>query len=201
MTTFVDFVLAHGTPRVTVVKNAKARYQEVYARDNDFYGPLRSFIVAAAQQNLNSMDTVASIPSARGNRNAHKLKAYEACIAGYKKWHRRKAIVWCEKLGSKSPIWTRGRLVIRVEPELRVSINQTPHMIKLYCEEDRPSKQRLATMFHLLKQSDRTKQLQVSVGILDIRRGRLHRPIREVPGLEELLTGEVAAFQKMWDNV
>ena len=201
MTTFVDFVVANGTSRVTVVRTAKARYQDAYDLDHDFYNSLRKSIIAAAEQNLNRRATLASIRSALGNRHVRKLKVYEACIAGYKKWQGRKTIVWRHELGSKSPGWTRGRLVIRVNPELRVSINERPHIIKLYFEEDQPSKQRLATMFHLMKQSDRAEQPQVTFGILDMRRGRFYRPTREVPGLEQLMASEVAAFETMWDNV
>ncbi len=201
MTTFVDFVVANGTSRVTVVKTAKARYQDVYDLNHDFYNSLRKSIVAAAQKNLNSRATLDAIRSALGNRHVRKSKVYEACIAGYKKWQGRKTIVWRHELGSKSPGWTRGRLVIRVKPELRVSINDRPHIIKLYFDEDQPSKQRLATMLHLLKQSDHAEQPQVIFGILDMRRGRYYRPTREVPDLEQLLVSEVAAFETMWDNV
>ena len=201
MTTFVDFVVANGTPKLTAVKNAKTQYQVAYDPAKDFYKPLRESIIVAAQQNLTSNESLASVRSVLGNLNARKLETYNACIAGYKTWRGRKNIVWRKTFSSGSSEWTQGRLVIRVTPELGVSVNGKPHIIKLYFKEDKPSKQLLETMFFLLKQYDRRKNNTVTVGILDIRRGRLYSSTRDFPDIEQLLAGEAAAFQTMWDRV
>lgn len=201
MTTFVDFVVASGIPRVTVVKNAKARYQDVYDPAKDFYKLLRESIVDAAEQNLNGKKTFDLVRSVLGKIKAPKLRAYEECIAGYKKWRGQKHLVWRKALGSDSPEWTQDRLVIRVNPELRVLINDNPHIIKLYFKEEKPTKQQLETMFQLLKQCHHRKRTPVTVGILDMRRGRLYSPTHAVPLVKQLLTGEAAAFQTIWDQI
>lgn len=201
MTTFVDFVLASGTSRVTVVKRAKAQYQVAYDPAKDFYKLLRESIINAAVQNLDGKETFDSVRSVLRKIKAPKLRAYEECIDGYKKWRGQKKIIWRKAVGSESPEWTQGRLVIRVNPELCVFIKGKRYIVKLYFKEEKPSKPQLETMFHLLKQYERRKRIPIIVGILDVRRGRLHSQTREVPGIEPLLTGEAAAFQTIWDQI
>jgi hypothetical protein len=47
LTTFVDFVAATGTTRITRVRSAKTYYEQGYAPERDFYKPLRDRIEAA----------------------------------------------------------------------------------------------------------------------------------------------------------
>ena len=41
-------------------------------------------------------------------------------------------------------------MAVRVNPELGISINGHPYSIKLFFKSEKPSKDRLETMFHLL---------------------------------------------------
>ena len=201
MTTFVDFVIASGTSRLTVVKNAKAQYEREYNPATDFYKSLRESIIDAAQQNLNGKETLDLIRLALANLSSSKSKAYQECGEGYEKWRGRKNIVWDNAYRSESSEWTQGRLAIRINPELGLLIKGRPHIIKLYFKAGNPSKQRLEAMFHLLKRYVYRKRTSVTVGILDMRRGQLYTPTRTVSGMEQLLAGEAAAFQTMWDGV
>ena len=201
MTPFVDFVVASGTRKLTAVKKAKAQYQAAYDPATDFHKPLRECIIDAAQQNLNGKDTLDSVRSILVNLRASKSASYQECGVGYKKWRGRKNVVWDEAFTSEWSEWTQGRLAIRVNPELGLLINDIPYIIKLYFKSPELSQFRLETTYHLLKQYDRTEHNQVNVGILDIRRGYLYHPKRDIPDIEQLLAGEAAAFQTIWDRV
>lgn len=198
MTTFVDFALANGLRRLTVVRDAKARYERGYHPAEDFYKPLRDGIVDAACQNLDSQKTLASIHSTLGNVDARRSKPYQECIAGYKKWRGRKQLLWDEALTSERSEWKQGRLVVRINPELGVLIDGSLHIIKLYFKSAKPSQLRLQAMLYLLQQYACKEHGHVNVGILDVRRGRLYTPTRDVPDIKTFLAAEAAAFQTMW---
>ena len=198
MPAFLDFVVASGIPKLAEVMKAKVQYQTGYDPATDFYTPLREWIIAVTHQNLTGEKTLDSMRSTFGHLNTRKAHAYQECIAGFTKWRRGKNLVWNAALRSE---WTRGRVAIRIHPELGVSIRGEPHIITLYFRKAKPSKKRLQVLVHLLNQLDSRAQTPVTVGILDMRRGVLHSPTRDVSDMEQLLAGEAAAFQTMWDLV
>ena len=199
MNTFVDFVVTHGTPKLAEVMKAKVRYQTGYDPATDFYTPLREWIFTMTHLNMTGTETLDSMRATFVHLNTHKARAYQECIAGFTQWRRGKNIVWKKALRSEG---TQGHLAIDITPELGVSIQGKPHIIKLYFKKETPTKQRLQVMDHLLNQLNGPAQTPVTVGILDMRRGRLHSPTRDVSDMEQLLlAGEAAAFQTMWDRV
>ena len=198
LTTFVDFVIASGTPKLAAVMKAKIRYQTGYAPATDFYTPLREWMIAVTQQNLTGPETLDCMRSTFVNLNTRNSHAYQECIAGFTQWWRGNNIVWNKALQSE---WTQGRVAILITPELGVSIRGEPHLITLYFKKVKPSQLRLQAMMHLLQQLAGRAQTPVTVGILDMRRGRLHSPTRDDSDMEQLLAAEAAAFQTMWDRV
>ena len=202
MTTFVDFVAARsGTPKLTAVKQAKAQYQAQYDPATDFYKPLRECIVDAAQRNLSGTESLNKIHSVLVNLNTRKLDSYQECGEGYKRWRGRKNIIWDNNFRSEGSEWTQDRLTIRINPELGLLINGKRHIVKLYFKSTELSQFRLETTYYLLKQYHHKMHDELNVGVLDLRRGQLRGPNREIAGIEYLLAGEAAAFQTMWDLV
>ena len=132
ITTFVNFVLANGPRRLTEVKRAKALYEAEYSPAKDFYKSLREIIIAAAQQDLSARNTCDLIHSILGGVDARKLGHYQECIAGYKRWLGRKRIVWNKAFVSEGSKWAWDQLIVRVNPELGVSVNGKPHILKLH---------------------------------------------------------------------
>ena len=195
MTTFIDFVLKSGTPRLTVLRKAKAEYAQQYSPAKDFYKLLRESIVEVHQNKM----SIIGLDTLLGNLNdQRKVRPYRECIAGHKKWYGRSEFEWGKPFNAQ---WIRGRLVVRVNPELGVSIDGITHFVKLYFKPDKLTKPRVETMFCLLSQSLPNEFRQAKVGILDVRRGLLHSPNRNIPDIETLLRGEAAAFETMWEQV
>ena len=195
MTTFVDFVLKSGIPQLTFARKAKQEYQNGYHPTRDHYKQLREYIVTL-HENHEGKDGFDKFLS--GLTNQQKVSSYPVCIEGYKRWWGRKNIEWT---GPTTVEWTYDRLIVRVNPELGVLIDGQPHIIKLYFKSDKPSKSRLETMFHLLQHATDREPGGTKLGILDVRRGHLYSASREVLGIEQLLAGQAAAFQTMWDQV
>ena len=195
MTTFVDFVLASGTQRLTVVKKAKGEYEHDYSPARDFYKALRESIIDLHQQGK----PVAGLGSVLNTlKDKRKIDSYAACISSYKGWCGRKRMDWLEGIKAH---WAHGDLIVRVNPELCLRVNDVPYAIKLYFKSDKPSKSRLETMFHLLQISVPNKHQERTQGILDVRRGNLFSPNKEIRGIQTLLEGEASAFQTMWTQL
>jgi hypothetical protein len=170
MTTFVDFVLASGTKRLTCVRKAKKDYRQDYDPARDFYRLLRDTIITMHEESKPKeiLDDLLRTPN-----DPRKALAYSECVNAYKQWCKRKQIEW---IGKYNADWIDAKLTVRVNPELGVRINGAPYVIKLYFKGEKPSKRRLETMFHLL-QSTLPQELEGAIpGILDVRRGNLFSP-------------------------
>lgn len=198
--TFVDFVLARSTERVTVVRKAKGQSVQGGQAATDLYEPLRERIIAAARQNLSSQETRDSLQTVPCPLDEHHAASCDECIMGYERWRARKQIAWATNVASKTSIWKQGRLAIRIAPDLGVVMKDVPHMVQLYFREDILSPRRLRPIFHLLKQHAR-KSPHAIVGVLDVRCGEFHTERREVLDGELLLASEAAAFETIWDKL
>ena len=195
MTTFIDFVVASGTTKLTVVRRAKEQYQRGYSQSADFYRPVREAIIEMHRegQPTSHLD---GVPNSLGD--PRKISAFSECGASYKKWWGRKTIEW---IGSFNSIWTYQNLAVRVNPELCLRINNQDYVIKMYFKAEKPSKPRLETMFHLLRINIPVDAGTATPSILDVRRANLFSPNRNIPDVNTLLNGEALSFQTMWDQI
>lgn len=195
MTTFVDFVIKSGSPRLTAVKKAKAEYGQDYSPARDFYKQLREAIIDLHENGKEKryLDSVV-----QGIENQRKKGPYNLCIAGYKRWLGKKNIQWFEPSNGS---WTYNGLTVRVNPELGLLISGKPHNVKLYFKSESPSKRRLETMFCLLESGLPDNPPGVTPAILGIREAKLFRSTRQVSGIETLLKSEAMAFQTIWDEI
>lgn len=194
LTTFVDFVIASGTPRITCVRNAKAIYGESYNPSVDYWRELREGIINMHETESvkNTLDQV--LPSI----SSQKRLNYKLSIESYKSWMGRKKFLW---IGTITSNWSSNNTEVRVNPELGLNINGTDHVIKIYFRKDPPSKLRLDTIFHLISSTRTARYKRATPGLLDVKRGRLITSTVSVPNIGALLDGEAAAFSAMWDSI
>lgn len=192
LTTFVDFVSATGTARVTRVRNAKIFYAQDYAPERDFYKQLRERIEACFDD---GWDATALKHSLADVTDAKKVANYEECRKGLTKWVGRKQITPKREVRSN---WTSSSLHVAVNPELHADVNGKPHLIKLYFKGDQLSKQKADVALHLL---DKAAPRGTTVGVLDVRRARLLVPTRTIQGMDALLNAEAAAFVSLWNSL
>ena len=142
LTYFVDFVLASGTPKLTVVRQFKTR--DDYAPQADFYKKLREGIVSfhAKGRPPSFLDGLLS-----GLADAKKAKAYPPLLAAYKKFLGKKGHSW---LQPPQGTWSSGGMDITLNPELGLKIKGQPTIIKLYFKETKLTKRRSDIVTHLL---------------------------------------------------
>ena len=195
LTTFIDFVSKSGAARLTYIRRAKGLYGQEYKPAFDFWKPLRDAIIEMHRQNLpkSSLNAVLDRVSDR-----KKVDLYPSRIRAYKRWVGRKRISW---IGCHPELWRHRSLAVRVNPELGIRVNGVDYLIKLYFKEEPLSKYRVDTMLFLIQSTYSESYPDAKPGILDVPRGKLIEPSRDISGIDALLEGEAAAFIEIWDRV
>jgi hypothetical protein len=195
MTTFIDFVVSSGTSRIARVRAAKKQYEEGYDPKKDFWRSLRKTIIQLHEDGLDKKSLDEMVMSLTDPK---KRVNYPECVKAYKKWLGRKKI---EGESYRTRRWVNGRLCIRINPELALWIKDEQFVIKYYFKPSPLSKAKVDCILHLIEITYPKSFSDAIPGILDVRRGRLITPTREVQDIDALLTGEAAALLAMFDQV
>ncbi len=193
LTTFVDFVSKSGTPKITVVRRFK--HGDAYRPAFDFYKPVRDAIVdvhARAKPGKALDGAVAAVADPR------KLASFAAVVRGHKRFMRRHPARWFDP---PKATWAEGGIVVHVNPELGLEIRGVPHVVKLYFKAEPLPKRNVATITRLMSKALAEPGARTVFGVLDVRRGALHVPSAEVPGLDALLSSEAASFAAILGSV
>jgi hypothetical protein len=199
LTTFIDFVLKSGTPRLTAVRNAKKDRDEGYGPFKDFYRAMREAIVEYHRTGDISNLEEASTPS-----DAKKADAYELLAAQYKSFALAKKFTWLQKAPKLN--WTGpGDFVVNVNPELALASKGTRYLIKLYFkEEPELEKTRADVILHLMAlalASGGPQTERFVCAVVDIRRKKWFTGDRVLKDLTVLVEGEAAAFLHMYRSL
>jgi hypothetical protein len=187
LTTFVDFVLKAGTPKLTVVKTFKDR--DDYDPAADYYKPLRNEIVRmhAAGDPKKVLDAFLATVHARKKVN------YATAVAGYKKILGKKSIAWFDP---PSSMWSCAGIDVSVNPEVGLKIECVDYVLKLYFKRDRLAKNKMEIINHLMAETLTDPKVPRNFGVVDMRNGKLITTPPD-PALMALLKGEAAAFATM----
>lgn len=192
---FADIVsAAGGTPKYNKVQIIKKQHSQKYSPSSDFYKPIRDQIKLLHHNSLNPvcLETILSKVSPKKKSN------YQDIIRGYK--------IWLKKIGKAtwfeptSDIWSVNKIDININPELGLSFNGTPHLIKLYFKSERLSKSKADVITFLMEQALRGVNPGGSnMCVLDIRESRLYDfNVLNPQRLHAALLGEIAYISAVW---
>jgi hypothetical protein len=194
LTDFVDIVSASGTSKATKVRQAKNR--DDYNPAFDFYKKLRETIINVHKEGA----TKKALDTCLENLTDSKKKAaYPKLVEGYKKWWGRKKLLWFD---ISNQLFIGDGIDVRVNPELGLQVNGTPHLIKLYFKKDEIKKNRIDIITHLMDAvlSEKCPPNTV-MAVLDIRRGKLFKPTVPIDGLSAMLNAELAYINSLWNDI
>lgn len=191
LTTFIDFVFASGTAKITCVRGAKKLYDQPYGPEKDFWRILRMGIIEMHQSEAKPATLDGILQSLRDPRKQH---LYPGCIEGYRQWLGRRNAKW---MGAKAASWICDDLVVNVNPELGLDLNGRQHIIKLYFKKEPLTKRRVQAILHLLQTAAKDDHNAIK-GILDVPRSRFISYENSTVGIEALLHGEARSFATMW---
>lgn len=191
LTDFVHFVTRTGTSRLSLVRQVRRRGD--YDPIRDFWKELREGVVRFHRDGDLDLDgLVAGQPEAR---RAH----YAEALKGYRRFLGRKSAVWFEP---PRVVWSRGGLDIRVNPELGLTLNGEPHVIKINFRTRGLNKRQIECVLLLMEDALRPHSLpHTRFSVLDASSGKLFTSEDPRRGLTPYLCGEAVAFSTMWQEL
>jgi len=195
LTHFVDFVSKAGTPKLTVVKNAKQQLAEEYDPATDFYKALRDGIISVHRKGL---PKAALDGLLHGLTDKKKITGYPPLVTGYKKFLGKKQIAW---FAPPHDDWSHDGLTVSVNPELGLTINGTHHVVKLYFKAEKLTKLRTEIVTQLMEVVLGNCKKPLAFAILDVRNAKLFLSSGVNAGLIALLQGEAASFAQIFASV
>jgi len=192
LTDFVDFVVASGSPKLTVVRRVKRRGE--YAPAADFWKKLRE---AIQQMHAEGLDRSHLDGILTELTHQSKVKRYPPAVRAYKKFLGRKDIEWFQP---PHCIWASSGLEVRVNPELGLIVNGENLAIKLYFKRAELTRRRVETALELMHTALPPASSEASnVAVLDVPKAKLFRHTSGKSDLGALLAGEAVAFATIWD--
>jgi hypothetical protein len=128
LTDLVDIAATSGTPKMTKVRQIKRR--PPYSPAMDFYRLFRERLIEIHRLGLNRRDLFSILSSSLDQK---KHSNYQGLIDGYRRWWGRKNLSWFDP---PSSAWSAYGVSVRVNPELGLTINGTPYLIKMYLKSE-----------------------------------------------------------------
>ncbi|NRR31096.1 hypothetical protein HSX11_12990 [Oxalobacteraceae bacterium] len=190
----VDVFSKSGTPKATNVRHIKNRPD--YSPATDFYRPLRIALTAlhANGKDRKALDSILPTIS-----DLKKIKIYNELVEGYKKYWGRKDISW---FNPPRGTYSHSGVDVRVNPELGLVIDGKRSVIKLYLKTDEITKQRIELIPALMEISLRQHlQKDDIVGLLDVRKGKLHLLGTSITPATAMVNAELAYIATLWPNI
>ena len=189
LTTFIGYVAATGRGKTTAVTRARAQYDQGYAKEKDFWLPLRHAIMAAHERD----GVLVSLDDLKGSVSPSKAASYTEAIAGYKRWVGKRQL---RSRGQRHYDWRHGDLVVKVNPELDVDLNDARTLVKLYFNKDALSRTRLDLALHVLRV---TTPRGARAAIVDVRRAKIYAAdVAHDSVMATLLEIEADGLVRLW---
>jgi hypothetical protein len=191
-TTYVDFLMKTGLGRLGVVKTAHRLYTADFKQGLDYYRPVRMGIVRMLRTNGSFADLWAIVEAAP----PAKRDNYASAVKGFESWMKGKGIAWGSR--PEPHLWRHADLAVLCNPEVRMNVNGAPFRIKLYFKAPPVTQRGANLVIHLHEASG---LLNESIGVLDVRRGRLFRKTHVLGAYDTVLRSEALSFAAMWHSL
>jgi hypothetical protein len=188
LTDFVDFVVGVGPTKLTKVREIKNRKD--YGFRFDHWRELREGIVVFHSEGTNDRKYFDRLLSTLDQK---KQDSYRPLAVNYKSFLGRKRIT---STPTQRTTWTYKQLGVRVNPELSLTINNKPYLLKLYFKASELTKTRVDVILLLMKHA-LPQSTALTYGLLDVHHNRLYDADPQ-DRLLPLLYGEADSFLTMW---
>lgn len=190
---FIDFVLAGGTTRRTIVARVVRQRQRPYAPALDFWFTLRRglqnyFRARAADPGpLNELVEVADA--------THQAR-YRRAVRGFLRYRGRRQIEWAQPPQLR---WTHAGLTVNCTPDVALQDRGNRYLLRLYYDLAPLPRARTAAMASLLSLAMHGHDANVMFGLLDLDRARIATAI-PTSRWTETLEEDAASFMNYWNR-
>lgn len=198
LTQFFPFVLADSIGKRAELRAIKRSHGQ-YTPAVDYWRLLRLQITAHHQfEQPTGPGEPDALDTALELTHPDRLANYRVAVAQYRRFAGRKEIEWIGR--PRRGMWLADGLQVRVDPELHVTIDGEPHVVKLYLKVDRrwALTQRTANPLAYLLHSCHG-HLGVPL-VIDLMRGRAFGLTRHGVDYESMLRAQAAAFVSLWES-
>ena len=197
LTEFVDFVVATGTPKLTRIRKIKRDNEEAYEPWKDHWKILRDGIVqfhAIGDGDRKFFDRLLS-----GIAKEEKQKTSQPLVTNYKRFLGRKTIT--RHPADHHIVWNYKDLEVRVNPELRLTLNDEEQVIKLYFKRAPLAQNKVGIILLLMKHALPASPEPVTYCLLDVHHNKPYTNKNPSDDMLPLLYGEADSFLTMWQYV
>lgn len=192
LVSFMDFVTATASQRITVVRSIADMYADNYSRGPDFYRDARE----ALREGIVRGDDVRRLHDLADGATNNKQNSYQAIASGWEQWRRRKTLT----VFSATEKWLEQELQVNVSPAVTWRHRSGSRLIVPYYKghELSPDAAQAATrIVEIMFGSDHGH-----AAVLDVRRAHLHEARRRRSrDYDAWLSGEVSAFLQMYRSI
>ncbi len=189
----LDFVLTTGTGQQKIVREIK--YRPPYDPRNDYWKRLRDRISRMHQQ----AEPLTVLDDLCGQVPPKKQPNYTNAVAVYKRFLRNKQVDWFKPIRRT---WKHDELQVRINPELGLVINGTPHVIKLYFREEALTKDKALGIIQLMQATLRGYHPAETVySILDVPRNKLRTAQNAKQNMLLTMEAQARAFIYLWNRL
>lgn len=195
LTDFVDFVLNSGVAQQKKVRDIKARH--AYDPTNDHYGQIRRGIVRMHQYN----DPVQRLQEICDNAHKRKKATYQAVATGYERFLGSRVAIWFQPM---KRLWTHPQsgLSVRVNPEVGLRIDGTPHVLKLHFCKQPLQRDRVLGIVQLMEQTLQPYHTTDTVfGLLDVPNSVLWTTVHCKDDLMPSIRSFATAFVQLYNEL
>ncbi|SPM37829.1 hypothetical protein MRAB57_5679, partial [Mycobacterium rhizamassiliense] len=189
---FMDFVTATASQRITVVRAIADIYAEDYQRGPDFYREARE----ALREGIVRGDDVRRVRDAADHATDNKQSSYQALAAGWEQWRRGKTL----GVFAATERWREQQLEVKVSPAMTWRHRTGNRLIVPYYKGQELSSDAAQAATRIIEHTFRGEHGRPAA--LDVRRGRLHEARRRRSrDYDAWLAGEVSAFLQMFRSI
>jgi hypothetical protein len=128
-----------------------------------------------------------------------KRETYGPLVTNYKRYLGRKTIVSAP--ADRHIIWKHSELEVRVNPELRLTVNDQEMIIKLYFKKLQPARKSVGIILLLIKHALPASPNPVTYCLLDVHHNKEYKDANPSDNLLPLLRGEAENFLTIWKYV
>lgn len=194
LTQFVDFVSKSGSPKLSAVRAIYRSHEEGYSPEQDFYKRFREGVIELHQTGTH----VRELHRVIGDLPPHKAEHYDNMVAGYKKFIGRKTVTWFD---TPRRNWDFHELTVNIKPEIGLTINDTPTLIKLYTKSDKLTKDRIKGILCLMHRQLHPIRPDCGVALLDVRNSKFYEYTDDMDELMPLMEGEALSFINIYNSL
>lgn len=195
LTDFVDFVLNSGGAQQKKVREIKQ--QNAYDPANDHYRQMRNGIIRMHQYN----DPVQKLQEICANTTNRKKATYKAVASGYERFLRGKIAIWFQPMRR---IWEHkpSGLRVRINPEVGLWLDSTPHVLKLYFCQKPLQKDRVLGIVQLMEAALVPNHTSDTVfGLLDVPNNKLWTTADCKDDLMPSIRSYATAFMQLYNEL